>query len=206
MKHLSTPAFAALLVGLGAVSATPAQALDFNWGTDLVQPRTNAVSGGFTIEDIEAFRNTFSGLQPGTPSPRFPIANPTLIVDGMDTGAAVQDPDPPFIELLQDQPGPAGPIWDVWSIHFHNSWDWTWITFGAFASTEEAIDAILTPGNLAEGTAMLMPTDGSPTRNFAVGVQTAPEPLTILGSLTALGFGALFKRELSKRKDSEQDC
>lgn len=31
-----------------------------------------------------------------------------------------------------------------------------------------------------------------------------PEPRTILGSLIALGFGALFKREFSKKKDSKQ--
>ncbi len=32
-----------------------------------------------------------------------------------------------------------------------------------------------------------------------------PEPLTILCSLTALGFGALFKRELSKKQNPKQD-
>lgn len=32
-----------------------------------------------------------------------------------------------------------------------------------------------------------------------------PEPLTILGSVTALGLGALFKRELSKKRNSKQD-
>ncbi len=33
----------------------------------------------------------------------------------------------------------------------------------------------------------------------------APEPLTILGSFTALGFGGLFKRKFSKKKNSKQD-
>ena len=35
--------------------------------------------------------------------------------------------------------------------------------------------------------------------------QPVPEPLTILGSLTALGFGTLFKREISKKKNLKQD-
>ena len=41
--------------------------------------------------------------------------------------------------------------------------------------------------------------------NQSLDVQPVPEPLTILGSFAALGFGALFKRELSKKKDSEQE-
>ena len=35
--------------------------------------------------------------------------------------------------------------------------------------------------------------------------QPVPEPLTILGSLTALGFGTSFKREISKKKNLKQD-
>ncbi len=38
-----------------------------------------------------------------------------------------------------------------------------------------------------------------------VNLADVPEPLTILGTSTALGFGALFKREFSKNKNSKQD-
>ncbi len=40
---------------------------------------------------------------------------------------------------------------------------------------------------------------------FQTDIIHVPEPLTILGSFTALGFGALFRRELAKKKNSKQD-
>ena len=40
---------------------------------------------------------------------------------------------------------------------------------------------------------------------FETGTISVPEPLTIIGSATALGFGALFRRELAKKKNSKQD-
>ena len=46
---------------------------------------------------------------------------------------------------------------------------------------------------------------GSPPNNSRLAFQvkggaTIPEPLTILGSATALGFGTFFKRKLSKKQ------
>jgi hypothetical protein len=40
----------------------------------------------------------------------------------------------------------------------------------------------------------------TPDGSFGSTIQPVPEPLTILGYATALGFGALFKREHSKRQ------
>jgi hypothetical protein len=40
---------------------------------------------------------------------------------------------------------------------------------------------------------------GGAGRGFTVNVQATPEPLTMLASATALGFGAFFKREHSKK-------
>lgn len=37
--------------------------------------------------------------------------------------------------------------------------------------------------------------------NIETSKETVPEPLTILGSLTALGFGGFFKRKLNKKRN-----
>jgi hypothetical protein len=41
---------------------------------------------------------------------------------------------------------------------------------------------------------------GGPGRGFTVNVQVTPEPLTMLASATAVGFGAFFKRQHSKNQ------
>jgi len=41
---------------------------------------------------------------------------------------------------------------------------------------------------------------GGPGRGFTVNVQATPEPLTMLASATAVGFGAFFKRQHSKNQ------
>jgi hypothetical protein len=42
-------------------------------------------------------------------------------------------------------------------------------------------------------------------RTYAVVSSAVPEPLTILGAMTAAGFGAGFKRKLAKSKKSQDD-
>jgi hypothetical protein len=42
--------------------------------------------------------------------------------------------------------------------------------------------------------------DGTQSFKGIVEVGVVPEPLTILGSATALGFGAMFKRKLKPQK------
>ncbi|GBF85630.1 PEP-CTERM sorting domain-containing protein [Aphanothece sacrum] len=39
--------------------------------------------------------------------------------------------------------------------------------------------------------------------DFGVGVGIVPEPLTMLGAATAIGFGASFKRKLAKKKQDK---
>ncbi len=42
----------------------------------------------------------------------------------------------------------------------------------------------------------------TPTRSFEITV--VPEPLTVIGSVTALGFGAYFKKEYSRKQKKEK--
>lgn len=208
MKQIPIPAFAGLLAGLVtlvAVSALPSHAQgivssqEFGWGTELAPSPTpvptTSVSGRFKIVDLDAFRSAF--LTQG--ATQYPIVDPTLIVGSMDTGPAFASP-APYIELERLPVG--GVIWDKWSVHFHNPWDWTWLRFGAFTSPEDAVNALLAQGSLFAGTAMLMPANGGPTQNFEIGVRTTtsvPEPSSALGLavLSLVGFGTFCKRKLN---------
>lgn len=48
------------------------------------------------------------------------------------------------------------------------------------------------------------PTDSAQTSSVTFQVVAVPEPLTLLGAGTALGFGTFFKRELSKKQKKEK--
>ncbi|MFP4122433.1 MAG: PEP-CTERM sorting domain-containing protein [Coleofasciculus sp.] len=56
--------------------------------------------------------------------------------------------------------------------------------------------------NINFRTGEVIRTSNGVTRVVGRGATIVPEPLTILGSATALGFGALLKRESSKKKKS----
>lgn len=59
---------------------------------------------------------------------------------------------------------------------------------------------------LFQQTLLNNPSDGSERfngNNFGVSAKPIPEPLTILGTTIALGFGAMFKRKNTFKKETE---
>ena len=47
---------------------------------------------------------------------------------------------------------------------------------------------------------------GTTPYQYAVAVESVPEPLTILGAITATGFGVAFKRKLAKSTKDQKDA
>lgn len=84
-----------------------------------------------------------------------------------------------------------------------NPWQTESYTFTATSTTQ-------TLSFLATGTSGLSPftlLDGvSLTENTITPPAAVPEPLTILGAATAIGFGANFKRRLAKAKENKKDA
>jgi|GEM_PF-4214065 len=79
---------------------------------------------------------------------------------------------------------------------------WTWANPGGVAPTVGAqqFNAVESTGVGPNGGPHFGPWDSLDNQDFAFRISSVPEPLTLLGSATALGFGALFKREHSKRQ------
>lgn len=80
--------------------------------------------------------------------------------------------------------------------NFTNFTDWT----DLLVPNEGSINSIASFGEDALGNLYIVDLDGEVFR-----LEVVPEPLTILGAATAVGFGAFFKRELNQQKKTKKD-
>ncbi|WP_013322928.1 PEP-CTERM sorting domain-containing protein [Gloeothece verrucosa] len=191
MKNLTLLSATAFVTTSGLVfgAMKPASALIWNWsysGPGLVASGTLTTNdipddlGFYLITGITGTRNgeTITGLQPaGTPIP----GNEPFEVDNLISLNAIQ--------LTGDGFGYSTASGSYASPFYAN-----------FLSTPGYLELFSAPP-LTEGFTNLGPEDSELLITFSA--TPVPEPLTILGSVTVLGFGTFFKR---KRKPINHLC